>query len=1024
MDFIRFPATTTNIFPAANSKLGSQLLTEFNLRSRESIATPSSVRYWIGPSYTHSQRDFTVRVQTDELGVAVSSTALEITDGRALVNGHYIESLTNVVIDIAEANRQLVSEGKDPLKGHLAVGLRAFYSTEQTLAASMRVENSQDMWPGIQIVILPLGKIAEGYFVLPTDSPENEELVTAHLKLADFYYVNGGIRSIVQNEEKVQAFEALRVSDFDTLLEKHYVRKDGLNPKKLYVMAGKSADGSKLSGSPTWCDSTDSLFIWQKASKLSTSNSETDLDQAEFGVMYSDGSFVANTLHDETKASDETIALELPHKTVDGGMWSTSGKQEYYNPRILQLPKADFSTGTPGTVSSSYTNAIKAISERLNNFYHLPAGKQRAYIAELNYRSLDDSDIESSTDTDMHVLPTLNRNNWAVGDYVLVGVDNTVSDSTSGSQAPSTIYVVIPPQVSEVTLLDSSPRYDKSDVPIGFNGAEILKVVQAYSGNDDDSYDTALETISNEYNFLDQDSYNNYFGISTTYTDSTVTPLRGTYTQIAKTSTYAIGEFNSTNNPTPPILLEGENKKDQYYDYQDYITLEITNVPTVVNDTTVLKSWYFYFAVTNVVANTETYSDPILLTGTIPYATEDTIGGFLNVPETQLDAGYVYRDETGCLRLLDYSLLRSGVLAYQLGQDYDFGSGLSIDEIQNELDEYVNERVAFPTEDQKSAANNAGRSENEIMITITLSQSDSVGSLNIHNIDSRWGTFVHLYITGDADSNTTINISNVEKLRVTLASTASELDVASGQGPVINIYNCCLYYDSSLIEYIKECPRDTTTNDDNKPIYDDEFTGFSDITLWYESYEDTDPDFLINGMTISEINSPIIPEDKDFWSESVVNDYHYYYGLQSLTFDNELNLIGFGLYMRNDSTENIKIGKAISVAKFTLPQGNNLSYPEASLTKQMKVDGSFITAYATTSVDGYIMIRTYFTALTQSSEDTGTISFMSDSELVEDFVAIDDLESGVPIDGWESQSYHVFTGHAVQTLNGTTNVEL
>ena len=170
-------------------------------------------------------------------------------------------------------------------------------------------------------------------------------------------------------------------------------------------------------------------------------------------------------------------------------------------------------------------------------------------------------------------------------------------------------------------------------------------------------------------------------------------------------------------------------------------------------------------------------------------------------------------------------------------------------------------------------------------------------------------------------------------------------------------------------------------------------------------------------MKVSEVGAPVIPEDKDFWSESVVNDYHYYYALQSITFDSDLNLIGFGLYMRNDSTENVKIGKAVSVAKFNLPQGNNLSYPEASLTRQMKIDGSFITSYATSSLDGYVIIRTYFTALTQSKEDTGTISFMSDSDLVEDFVAIDDLESGVPIDGWEAQSYHIFEGHTIQQVN-------
>ena len=84
---------------------------------------------------------------------------------------------------------------------------------------------------------------------------------------------------------------------------------------------------------------------------------------------------------------------------------------------------------------------------------------------------------------------------------------------------------------------------------------------------------------------------------------------------------------------------------------------------------------YYYYNVSE--SGNMCWSDPFFVTGEIPFAQEEVIGGFLNVPDTTLDGGYVYRDDTGHLRLLDYSLLRSGTLAYQLGEDFDIPSGVS-----------------------------------------------------------------------------------------------------------------------------------------------------------------------------------------------------------------------------------------------------------------------------------------------------------------------------------------------------------
>ena len=1012
MNFTRFPANTTNIFPIANSKTGGQLLTEFNLRSRESILTDESVKYMIGPSYCHSAEDFMVRQQQDELGVAISSTILEITTGRALVNGHYVESLTNVTVDLAEANRQLKTEGKSELKGHLGIGLRAMYSTEQTLSASLRVENTQSLMAGIQIVILPIGKIASGNFVLPQDSPDNDELVTCHLKLADFYYVNGKIQSIKQNADKIVAISASRVGDFEGLLDAHYLSKDGLNPKKIYTLAGKSEDGSTLSGKPTWCDSTDSLFVWQAAPKLSTTSNDFGLTQAEFGVMYSNGIIAQNNVKDETKAADETVVLALPHKLVDGGMKNAEGKAEYYNPRILHLPQADFVTGTAGTVSSSYTNSIKAINEKINNFYHLPRGRQRGYLDTLDARTTAGFTTLEYDSTEEHVLPKLNPT-WQPGDYILVREDNTVVDTTNNLiSAPSSMYVVLPPQVSRIKLLSTTPSYSEDELPPGFTGVEIMRRVRSYPGDDTDTSEVVTETIANEFNFANEDQYNEDFGIYSSYAGEVNTALRGMYIEMSKGAVYAEGVDSSTGEVTPPILLEGYAETDEYYDYQDYIVLEVLNVP-VVDDTGALvkrQTHYYYFAVTNVIAGTAAYSDPILLTGSIPLATEDAIGGFYNVSESNLDSGYVIRDSNGNLKLLDYSLLRSGVLAYQLGEDQDFGSGLSLEEIQTQLDEYINDRVAFRTSGSSKC----------IEITINLSEEESAGTLNITNIDSRWGTYVHITFTGTANTNTHINIRNCEKVKVTWSVQSED-----GYGPILNIYDSCLYYDATIIDYVHSCSRvyvsAASTTDELSAAYEDDFNGFSNLTLWYEKLSTDDPDLLINGMTITQVNAPIIPDELDPWGESVINDNHYRYGLHSITLDPEGNLVGCGLYVSNESTYNIKYGKSVAVASFTLPQGHTLTYPETSVTKQIKITGDFVTAYANNDPTGYRVITTAFTALTHMCTGTytdtgdleiekGTISFLSESELIEDFVSLDGLEQGVSIDGWESNKYHVFTG--------------
>ena len=299
------------------------------------------------------------------------------------------------------------------------------------------------------------------------------------------------------------------------------------------------------------------------------------------------------------------------------------------------------------------------------------------------------------------------------------------------------------------------------------------------------------------------------------------------------------------------------------------------------------------------------WSDPFWLTGGIPLATETAIGGFLNVPSEALDQGYVYLDESGHLRLLDYSLLRTGVLAYQLGQNFSEGAGLDIPSLQTIFDEYINERVAFPNDYQKAyiAENNSDpngvwKDPHTIDIYLTLSE-DAEGELFIHSIDSRFGTAVCLHIEGKATNKCIINIANCEKLRI---------DPVIGGDPVINLYRTCLYYDATVMNTLHEV---------------------EELSLWYKKYEDTDPDLQVDGMTVIHLGKSDMTQSSDYWSATAPNDNKYSWGLKQLTFGQDGMVIGCGIVITDIVTSNIEeIGKYIFCDRFVLPQGSELSYPE------------------------------------------------------------------------------------------------
>lgn len=931
--FPTFSVDTTNIFPIANSTKGGQLVTEFNLKSRESVSYYESVKYNCGPSYAHSEDDFKISSMMPSDNYfpddnAFSSSILRIAPGRAVVDGHYIENLSEMAIDIAVKNQNLHSENKELISGDLAVGLKVMYSTEQTMMGSIDAEHERERgsyYTGIQVVIVPFDEL-----MLPTTKkviekkivdcglPENKEKVNMHLLLATFTYFNGNISNIVNNYPgKCQMLPATRIGKIDDIISDEYIKRTGLDEAKIYAFAGKgvnsvSGKAGKVSGYDTWCDVTDSLVKWTEKVEL-TKDAPT----------VKSAKFITDNIRSE-------VYMHLPHKQVDGAGYSIhdkDGKVLYYKPTKLTLPTAGYAEETPGIVDKWYTKNIKNELKSLKdvNLMHMTNGKLICYISSID--SLND-------------LPALNPK-WNPGDYILVGSDSSmIEDAVDPLQsAPSTMYVILPGFVTGVK------NEDTADAPNSCTGVQLA------------SFKIDSETLEDqstkEVNTYIKDSDGNYI-------------YRG--------------------------------RKDA--DYFDFCVIKTNG-----EEEPEVTETHHYRSVSETDGSLS-YSDPILITPQIPFATETMVGGFLNVPENTVDAGYVYLDDTGHLRLLDYALLRSGTLAYQLGENYTVPSGIDIPSIQGYLDEYVNQRIAFPNENQIENAENP----NIIDITINITKSDEEDEesdtdkiINIYDIDSRFNTAVRVNILGEADDSVTINISDCAKVIINLQISGN---------PVINLYRSGLYYDATILNRLNV---------------------ISDMNLWYEKLKDDDPDITVEGMTArlvrnqNNFNSDYSIADAEYWSPVETNDFHFKVALQSLSFTSSGNISGCTVLVSSDTTANVvNTGKFIIHSKdFILPQGT-FAYPEKRFNCPIKITGQFIHSYKnnSSSNSSYCIQNTSFSIKTQyyaeneeyhsSTDDSisygsilGEAAFYVDVSLVK-------CDKSEDIDVWSSGEYHVFSGNLIQ----------
>lgn len=1002
MHFITFPVATTNIFPLSNSVNGGQLVTEFNLKSRDMVATNPDIQYAVGPSFIHSLNDFKIKLLEDtdveeydstktyekgdycryenstyvcitktagidkfigngstamfvltqtvdsvnsitinglavadysidtsnnaivfatvpaiddnivvdyEISLpllhnipfdsecwtasAISTSILQIDPGRAVINGHYVESLAPMTIDLALANAELRNNSQETLYGNLSIGIKSYFSTSNTMSGAMLVENTDNMYVGVQIVVTKTSD-----FKTPNDCPTlaQQEDVTADIKLADFTYVNGSISasSIVPNVDATRYIPSARIQDFDSILDDKYVTSENLVDRMFYTYSGKSG----------WCDSTGSIMVWDKFPE------QHIVPEEEFST-YGEAIFI--------RAEDESVKLVVPHKQQDG-IINDQDKRVFYSDKVLDFPTADFATGASGIVTSKYTQNIKDIAAIIDTYKQFTNGKQIMYVDVLSIDSEGKYSYEFPKDL----------SNYNVGDYILVREDYTVSPDEDESSAPSTMYVVTPGGVITV-----SPSGLTTTRPGGtrLGPSQIL-----WEG------------------------------------DGTNVP--------------------TTESPTEAEILELFNCTT-YRGVAGYDYFEILYRNILDNTET-----SYYYPVSS--AGDKTWSPAIKITGGIPLATTAHIGGFYNAPNDSeySDAGYVYLDETGHLRLMDYPLLRSGTLAYQLGADFRIPANQTLEYIQAYLDESVNARVVFRT--------NAVLTSTPDMINVYIPLPEEDGVINLYNLDSRFGTGVYIHFLMDDKnkdySNIKINISDCEKIRIDSSITTVT------NGPMINIFRSCLYYDAEVINYIRLCD---PANKRASLFPIPNFTGFDNLTLWYTRFSDSDPDLIVNGMEVSQPNVEKITEEVSFWSPDIPSDNHYSYALRSITLSGSGKLIACSLYVSNSTSEHAPIVTTRHIiigGDFVIPQGSALNYPMASVDDPIQVTGTFTTAYRGTLDAEWIVTETSFTAksgtyLPSEGMQTGSIAFNSTTSLVE--------STYIPkqtIDGWMPGAYHIFYG--------------
>ena len=966
-----FSTISTNIFPIANSTVGGQLLTEYNLKSRESVGTDSSIDFICGLSYAHSMDDFALTKDTN------NSTQIVISSGRAVIDGHYVESLTPIHIDIAELNANAVD--KITLSGDFEVGLRIMYSDTTTMNGAIDPGTAVTPWwsgygtyedtdyfQGIQVVIAhrvytPKDK--------PTQSDWTDGTPKCHLKLGSFVYKAGSVVEIVNNPSKIQIYDSDRISDLRSALKDEGVLiRPTLDPNMLYVYSPNGANES-------WCKASSALMVWDKLDN--TANNKVNKDD-----------YISSTLVDGqaefVQDGGKGVALVVPHKQVDGGILENT-EVKYWKDRIIEMPNANYSKGTAGIVSKAYTDEIKRISTDIEFIKRsgIKEGTMRAYYPSMNW------DTRKSTQRDNLTLPI--PTDWNVGDYVLVRSDYTVDSANP----VASMYIVTAGEVTELDVGSSTKPASSTVIKTGSlkvnagtsNSISISNATVTASGNGlgnvrvghsaihdvaanstevfeiplspnmpNANYEALITpngdpqlTASIKAKFADkfrisarngtdsimpsqQFSYmvnDNSGSMSLSNASVTGSLSTGTLNNVEFGLSYVganIGTVDMTQEtmPTPAEVL-AEFVDGLVGRVGDYVTVIWTNDTDEDNPVTTT----LYYAVKT--TGTLGWSDPIQLTEPIVLASENVIGGFYNIdPDSSetLGQGYVYVDADGHLRIADFALLAGKTFAYVISNDWKSSVGLDRETLQLELDDYINNRIAYPMTllDPTNFATAGAMPTYSIHIIVNLSLSDDDGStpLYIHNISSMFNTTVRLTFTGTVSENTKIFVSDCERLILD----APETILSS-----IWLKRSELYYDATVLNTI------------NIGGYIGEELWDADIRLWTL---DANLSIVDNVVTYTGTPTHDMLDMSATGTDGYNIDIHIGSYVKGIIFDTSCNIIGMDIAIEDNIAKTLQHGDLavtyLTANTYQLPV-SGFTIPTKCLTNAIRADGNYISMY-------------------------------------------------------------------------------
>lgn len=923
MELIAFSVSSTNIFPIANSRVGGQLLTEFNLRSRESVNTDPNVSYPIGASYTHSLSDFRLSKSTGD------NYTFKIAPGRAVVNGHYLESLVSISIDMSDLNMQLISDNKTALTGDLTVGIRMIYSSEASLSGSLLPEsNSTDSdtyasyYQGVHIVILPSSE-----FITPSDkvANTNQNAVTAHLKLGTISFNSSrGITSITNNDNKIQNVPAARISDIDQMLNDNYISASNLDPVRFYALTGKYGD----SADSRIQDITGTLVVWDKQPTL----------------LYSPQLDAPSSATFEPSKDKTKLMLRLPLKNnADHSMIDSFGRKVYYGCKDIDVPAANYNDGTPGIVNEAYTAAIKNIQNVVSNLRIgvLPTGGKFVKY------------LDSKTDTTS--LPSLVNTHYPVGSYIIVGQDYTLGDYSSDVRHPSTLYIVGPAAVRTIDrwmesagvqyqhasdVFDPPRRQTDSSVQEAISvGNSWIPSAAATSGGSliasvsiEEFDPTKEDSVAKILAMLDVTSYNGRAGID-------YFAVHGLY----------------SNSITQSVAVSASGSAQNVKVSDEELQVALSQAPTASSTTSsgdmlVSQVVTYYYKVATIDPATYRWLGPVVLSQAIAPATSDAIGGFLSTEET--GHGYVRITPDNRLQLVDYDLFTTVWNAYTLSTDITISESNTSD-VFDTLFENVCNRVVRKDFTKADDGNTSEYSvPDHVSVVINLSDSMSVDSpIAVSNIDSGYGAYVNLVLTGSTPSGLQIFIENVEKLK---------LDASGLIGsPEIHVDNCGLFYDVATLNLLKSSSRNSV----------------SALRLWYDkNISDTSLDIVVDGMTVTacSFTSPESTVSTDIYSQTTPDDNIYLYSLRTITFSSSGDVIGLGLCISDSTTPDASLpSESLLGYSFKVPQSLSLPYPARCFTRPLKISGTFLSAYSPNSSSSQIVLKeNIFTAATNTYDIT------------------------------------------------------